>query len=129
LGWYNLVGNQIFRHGLVTRFDLNSINGPVPGGAFVDPPSSSDYFIDWSATQFAEVATPSIPDPEMTFCSPTDPQCNPLAIPSEIAALNYTGFGAVPEPSTWAMMLVGFGGLALAAYRQRRGLASRPMLG
>jgi uncharacterized protein (TIGR03118 family) len=28
---------------------------------------------------------------------------------------------AVPEPSTWAMMLVGFGGLALFAARRRRG--------
>ena len=28
--------------------------------------------------------------------------------------------GAVPEPSTWAMMLAGFGGLALLAARRRR---------
>jgi hypothetical protein len=28
---------------------------------------------------------------------------------------------AVPEPSTWAMMLIGFGGLGFAAYRRRRG--------
>jgi hypothetical protein len=27
---------------------------------------------------------------------------------------------AVPEPSTWAMMLVGFGGLGYAAFRRRR---------
>jgi PEP-CTERM motif len=27
---------------------------------------------------------------------------------------------AVPEPSTWAMMLAGFGGLALLAARRRR---------
>jgi PEP-CTERM motif len=27
---------------------------------------------------------------------------------------------AVPEPSTWAMMLAGFGGLALFAARRRR---------
>jgi hypothetical protein len=32
----------------------------------VDPPSSSDYYIDWSPTQFEMVATPSIPDPEAT---------------------------------------------------------------
>jgi hypothetical protein len=33
-------------------------------------------------------------------------------------------FGAltVPEPSTWAMMLVGFGGLALLAARRRGSL-------
>lgn len=33
-------------------------------------------------------------------------------------------FGAitVPEPSTWAMMLAGFGGLALLAARRRRSL-------
>ena len=29
--------------------------------------------------------------------------------------------GAVPEPSTWAMMLLGFAGLRLAGYRQTRG--------
>jgi hypothetical protein len=29
---------------------------------------------------------------------------------------------AVPEPSTWAMMLAGFGGLALLAARRRRAL-------
>jgi PEP-CTERM motif len=28
--------------------------------------------------------------------------------------------GAVPEPSTWAMMLIGFAGLGFAAYRGRR---------
>jgi PEP-CTERM motif len=30
---------------------------------------------------------------------------------------------SVPEPSTWAMMLVGFAGLGFAAYRQRTKLA------
>ena len=27
---------------------------------------------------------------------------------------------AVPEPSTWAMMLIGFAGLGFASYRARR---------
>ena len=31
---------------------------------------------------------------------------------------------AVPEPSTWAMMLAGFGGLALLAARRRRALSA-----
>jgi hypothetical protein len=32
----------------------------------------------------------------------------------------YTAAGAVPEPSTWAMMLIGFGGLGLAVARRGR---------
>ncbi len=35
---------------------------------------------------------------------------------------------AVPEPSTWAMMLAGFAGLAFAAYRQSRGRDSAATL-
>jgi hypothetical protein len=34
------------------------------------------------------------------------------------------GTGGVPEPSTWAMMLIGFGGLAFATYRTRKGTAA-----
>jgi PEP-CTERM motif len=30
----------------------------------------------------------------------------------------------VPEPSTWAMMLIGFGGVAFAAFRSRRRVAA-----
>ena len=36
----------------------------------------------------------------------------------------FGSFTAVPEPSTWAMMLVGFGGLALLAARRRRALSA-----
>ncbi len=32
--------------------------------------------------------------------------------------------GAVPEPSTWALLLAGFGGLATVAYRRTRKPAS-----
>jgi hypothetical protein len=37
-----------------------------------------------------------------------------LAIDGNVTTL------AVPEPSTWAMMLAGFGGLAFAAFRRTR---------
>jgi hypothetical protein len=31
------------------------------------------------------------------------------------------GLPPIPEPSTWTMMLMGFGGLGFAAYRARKG--------
>jgi hypothetical protein len=34
-------------------------------------------------------------------------------------AFSITGVGAVPEPSTWAMMILGFAGLGFMAYRRR----------
>jgi len=36
------------------------------------------------------------------------------------ALLDGVSLTAVPEPSTWAMMLAGFGGLGFAAFRRRR---------
>jgi hypothetical protein len=41
-------------------------------------------------------------------------------VASGSGTFNITGAGGVPEPATWAMMLVGFGGLG-AVLRQRRG--------
>jgi hypothetical protein len=45
----------------------------------------------------------------------------------DILGLDFRGTissgGVVPEPGTWVMMLVGFGGLGLAAYRRRRKVA------
>jgi hypothetical protein len=35
-------------------------------------------------------------------------------------ALTDTHFGAVPEPATWALMLLGFGGIGMALRRSRR---------
>jgi hypothetical protein len=42
----------------------------------------------------------------------------------EIALLSVPDVGAVPEPSTWAMMLLGFAGLGFMAYRRK----SKPAL-
>jgi hypothetical protein len=38
--------------------------------------------------------------------------------------MEVSGTGAIPEPSTWAMMLLGFGGVAFLACRRARGSAA-----
>jgi hypothetical protein len=40
--------------------------------------------------------------------------------PDSIGGIESFTLTAVPEPSTWAMMLLGFAGLGLASYRGKR---------
>jgi hypothetical protein len=124
LGWYNLVGNQIFGTGRVTRFDLNSTLGPVAGGAFIDPFSGSNYIIDWTNGDSLSLATPIIPNPLTTFCDPTtDPTCSPDIIPPDIANLNFTGFGDTPLPGALPLFATGLGALGLLGWRRKRKVA------
>ena len=45
---------------------------------------------------------------------------HPTAAAHEVIAQAFlTDIGAVPEPSTWAMMILGFAGIAFVAYRRR----------
>lgn len=123
LGWYNLVGNQLFLPGLVTRFDLDSTFGPVAGGAFIDPPPASTYLLDWINGDSVLFETPAIPDPSVIFCNPaTDPQCSADIIPAEIAALNYEGYG-VPEPGSLSLLGIAILVLSGIAYRRRRSVS------
>jgi hypothetical protein len=51
--------------------------------------------------------------------SPTDTLC-----PSGCIAVFSDNISAVPEPSTWAMMILGFAGVGFMAYRRRTGSAA-----
>ena len=130
LGWYNLVGNQIFGNGLVTRFDLNSTLGPVAGGAFIDPFSASDYIIDWTLPgggfDTASMVTPDISD-LTKYCdtsTTTDPTCSPDIIPPDIANLNFAGFGDTPLPAALPLFATGLGALGLLGWRRKRKAAA-----
>jgi len=121
LGWYNLVGNQIFGTGRVTRFDLNSLLGPVPGGAFIDPLGASNYIIDWLNGDFLSLGTPTIADPQFTFCDTADPNCSPDIIPLSIASLNLTGYGdPAPLPPAFSLFATGLGALGLLGWRRKK---------
>jgi PEP-CTERM motif len=104
-----------------------SKNGPVAGGAFMDPPMTSVYDIGWLGGDYTSLLTPIIPDPSIdgTSCTP-EPECYSVPPMSDFRAGTWTAYGGVPEPSTWAMMLLGFGGLAYAGYRRTRAIAAHP---
>jgi len=54
-------------------------------------------------------------------CNNLSPDVKPGT--ASFAAFQAIGFNAVPEPGTWALMLLGFGGLGAALRRRRAGLA------
>jgi hypothetical protein len=73
--------------------------GPSQGAAFIDPVFSIDPSFA-NADQYSIVTSPGIGNGDI-------------------------GGGGVPEPSAWAMMLIGFGALG-ATLRERRRYATRP---
>jgi PEP-CTERM motif len=58
--------------------------------------------------------------PDLGPTAPIDPIGEP-GTPSMPGGNTPTGATAVPEPSTWAMLLLGFAGLAYAGYRRSKG--------
>ena len=82
---------------------LNTATGGNPGS-----------FSGWMLENFTFTANAS--SELLSFLAVGTPAAN---LPP-FALLDGVSLTAVPEPSTWAMMLVGFGGLGYAAFRRRR---------
>jgi uncharacterized protein (TIGR03118 family) len=104
-----LVGNFSFAHGVADQINaFNATTGAFEGTIHVDPGAGQSPGGLWDL-MFGSGGT-STGDPMTLYF--TD------GINGEKDGL----FGAltVPEPSTWAMMLLGFGGLAFFAARRRR---------
>jgi hypothetical protein len=74
-------------------------------------------YIAWETT-YHPPAPPPIIDPVVATIDPLDPIGMPGGDPSG-------GATAVPEPSTWAMMVIGFGGLGFLGWRGSRKTAAR----
>jgi len=58
-----------------------------------------------------------------TFVTAGGGTLEPLVF-TDITALSFEATGGVPEPSTWAMMCLGFAGLGFLAYRKSSALAA-----
>jgi hypothetical protein len=112
-----------------STFTVNNLIG-TPG-----PTVETDYFNGTSSTLGTLLNTASFPagtvtesiGPIANFVGPAltaDAQQYMITLNAPIESANDTiqliTSSAVPEPSTWAMMVMGFAGLGFAAYRGRR---------
>jgi hypothetical protein len=91
--------------------NLSTTSFTVPGSDFR---AGNSYVEELVFSTRDEVANPT--------CNGPDGQCPSLGEigwDSRTEVFFTTGTGAVPEPSTWAMLLIGFGGLGYAAYQRQ----------
>jgi hypothetical protein len=126
--------NLQIKIGSVSGQDTNSIQidptgtGGTETGAFT---SSTQFFVDFRG--FGNESHFELSGPGASFFSsssgnPAFPQANGIKltvgsttgfIELPIGTLDAIGVAAVPEPSTWAMMILGFVGLGFMAYRRK----------
>jgi len=79
--------------------------------------SSGFFHRPFETYTFDYVATSSLTTISFTLFSSTDSGNNDPLIDG--VSFEQIATGAVPEPSTWAMMMLGFAGLGFMAYRRR----------
>jgi PEP-CTERM motif len=108
----------------------------VSGNTFNNPPTSSTSYLAFSASGLA-ASDFSLYDPTTGSLDPsTNPDFGGSAMllglgqftsypPGTIAEVDYDNLSftinsGVPEPSTWAMMILGFAGIGFMAYRRSR---------
>ena len=109
-----LVGNFSFVPGVADMINaFNPVTDALVGSIEVNPGAGNTAGGLWSLV-FGGSGSDGTPD-TLFF---TD------GINGETGGLFGSFTAAVPEPSTWAMMLTGFGGLALLAARRRRTLSA-----
>jgi uncharacterized protein (TIGR03118 family) len=109
-----LVGNFSFQPGVADMINaFNPVTDALVGSIEVNPGAGNTAGGLWSI-----VFGGSMNDGNPNTLFFTD------GINGETGGLFGSFTAAVPEPSTWAMMLAGFGGLALLAARRRRALSA-----
>jgi PEP-CTERM motif len=104
-----------------TGYESITLTGSLGGDGFSTltylnsaPAGAPGSFSGWTTASFTFTANAS--SELLSFLAVGTPAGN---VPP-FALLDGVSLTAVPEPSTWAMMFVGFGGLGYAALRRRR---------
>jgi hypothetical protein len=115
---FEWAGIELFNR---TGYDSIQLTGSLGGDSFMTPaylntagPGEPGSFSGWMTANFTFTANSTTE--LLSFLAVGTPAGN---LPP-FALLDGVSLTAVPEPSTWAMMLVGFGGLGYAAFRRRR---------
>lgn len=112
-------------------FDVYSVAGPAFPSAlaalagFQTAPSIVDTVFNWNGSAYAPSPGGTIAQPwRITVGAPTTVS---FFISEPTKDDNYGGvslrFTAVPEPTTWAMMILGLGGIGVALRQRRRPMA------
>jgi hypothetical protein len=94
------------------RLALNPLGSVIEQATVLDPSSGGQSAVVGSATPFGDYEAAGAYFVEVSGTSGSG--AFRLAVDGNVTTL------AVPEPSTWAMMLLGFAGLGAAAYRSTR---------
>lgn len=97
-------------------------------GSQCDPGNSGcDFYNDWMATASLPLGNGVYDFFTGTNCC-VDTMTSPVRVTITGITTQPPGIGSVPEPSTWAMMLIGFGATGYAMRRRRVKVAPHPQL-
>jgi hypothetical protein len=128
---FDLANSSITISGLPSPFTGNGSQGNASGGVDSDGSGSWDFVLNYPHHSGgpAGITSYSFDIMATSALSPTSflTNSNGLYFATDILAFNgSTGnvgsnsFTTVPEPATWAMMLLGFAGLGYAGYRKAK---------
>jgi hypothetical protein len=93
---------------------LAFFNSTLSGGFAAAPNLVDDYYFSFASSQLFSGSTSS-----PTFLADTYVLFD-YASKEEVGSLVISDVSAVPEPSTWAMLLIGFVGIGWMTIRRRR---------